>query len=392
MDPSALGPLGFRSDIKDIGKLKTILPRVRKGIVKVFDAKIKNIERYHDAPRLGKFLMHLIGKGTTRETGTYTISDAIEKYERKHVLKRAEDSIYANPEKAKKLGGSLSVKSADGKEIALKKGDSVYISKKLKSNWVEVTYQDSKGNKYTAEIKKSKLSGTFFQHAHRSVSAAVFKKGQVPHIGDIKQGTIGDCYFDAALLSLTRDNPKFIKNMIRDNGDTVTVRFFLPGKDVTKPPQEKFITIEKSLVVNTVGFRSLTGGGKLGISVSWASYVEKAYAVLKGSYPALEGGRSEDVFPVLTGFSANSVSIGTMSGRPESFWSLPMSVMMDPQKFENAIKSKNTFTTLIKGNPDDDHTFVLVFLINAHQAWNLSQTRRTPSRPIVHNHDLPLKV
>lgn len=48
-----------------------------------------------------------------------------------------------------------------------------------------------------------------------------------PCIQDVQQGSLGDCYFLAAVSSVIQHNPKQLMENIRDNGNnTVTVRFF----------------------------------------------------------------------------------------------------------------------------------------------------------------------
>lgn len=46
-----------------------------------------------------------------------------------------------------------------------------------------------------------------------------------PHVSDVKQGYIGDCFFLAAVSGMVSKDPQMIKDMMRDNGDgTVTVK------------------------------------------------------------------------------------------------------------------------------------------------------------------------
>jgi len=94
----------------------------------------------------------------------------------------------------------------------------------------------------------------------------------------VTQGTIGDCYFLAALSAVAQTNPELIRNAIRDNGDgTYTVTF--PGArdnpvTVTAPTET-----EQGL---------FAGGSPHGI---WASVMEKAAGELynQGMLPWLFG-------------------------------------------------------------------------------------------------------
>ena len=56
-----------------------------------------------------------------------------------------------------------------------------------------------------------------------------------PSENDVMQGDIGDCYLVASLSSITSIEPQIIKNAIKDNGDTVTVKLFKPGIHKTEP-------------------------------------------------------------------------------------------------------------------------------------------------------------
>ncbi|MBS1957812.1 MAG: hypothetical protein JST89_26745, partial [Cyanobacteria bacterium SZAS-4] len=80
----------------------------------------------------------------------------------------------------------------------------------------------------------------------------------------VKQGMIGDCYFESAVASLAATDPETIQRMIKDNGDgTYTVTF--PGA-----PDEP-ITI-KAPTEAEMGLYNQ--GGKNG---AWANVLEKAY-------------------------------------------------------------------------------------------------------------------
>lgn len=82
--------------------------------------------------------------------------------------------------------------------------------------------------------------------------------------GAIRQGSIGDCYFESALAAVATSNPELIKNAIKDNGDgTYTVTF--PGaKD--EPITVKAPTEAEQGLYNH--------GSPNGL---WASVMEKAY-------------------------------------------------------------------------------------------------------------------
>ncbi|CAN5158703.1 C2 family cysteine protease [soil metagenome] len=87
---------------------------------------------------------------------------------------------------------------------------------------------------------------------------------------NVRQGTLGDCYFEAALASLAGSNPEAVKNMIKDNNDgTYTVTF--PG-DPKHP-----------VIVETPSVRELeTYGRSGGDNSAWAAIVEKAHRQYSG--------------------------------------------------------------------------------------------------------------
>lgn len=88
---------------------------------------------------------------------------------------------------------------------------------------------------------------------------------------DIKQGTTGDCYFDASLAAVANNQPELIKDMIKDNHDgTYTVTFQgAPNEPITvKAPTEAEMGL-------------YNGGSKDGV---WAAVVEKAFGQYKDNH------------------------------------------------------------------------------------------------------------
>lgn len=103
-----------------------------------------------------------------------------------------------------------------------------------------------------------------------------------PDVTDVEQGDVGDCYFLAAINAVVEHDPNVIKNMMKDEGDTVVVRFYdrkgkplfvrvkktLPhwyytGKDKDGNPTEKF------------------SGGYAAKKAIWVKFLEKAYTVVR---------------------------------------------------------------------------------------------------------------
>ncbi len=92
-----------------------------------------------------------------------------------------------------------------------------------------------------------------------------------PCIEDVRQGGLGDCYFLASVSSLVETNPNFIKDMMKDNGDTVTVRLY----DKNKKP--KYFKVKKSIPFQTNPNRP----DPFAIGALWVQYLEKAYTLMQ---------------------------------------------------------------------------------------------------------------
>ncbi|WP_163864936.1 C2 family cysteine protease [Myxococcus eversor] len=107
-----------------------------------------------------------------------------------------------------------------------------------------------------------------------------------PGKNDIFQGTVGDCYFVAALSAIANSDPEFIRNMVVALGDgSYAVRFYRDGDPV-------YVRVDGDLWVN-----SATNGlqyAKLGSTGAlWVPIVEKAYAIMRSDsadYSAIDTG------------------------------------------------------------------------------------------------------
>jgi hypothetical protein len=122
---------------------------------------------------------------------------------------------------------------------------------------------------------------------------------------DIHQGGLGDCYFLAALGEVAKNDPDFIRQMIRDNGNgtyTVTLYQFEPVQ-VTVSPSD--------FAPN--GVNSQPDEGVIdGQKELWPQIIEAAYAKLEGGYGKIgNGGYPSDAMETLTGFNASWSSPGS---------------------------------------------------------------------------------
>ncbi len=85
-----------------------------------------------------------------------------------------------------------------------------------------------------------------------------------PSTADISQGDFGDCYFLACLAEVAAKDGNAIKNMMKDEGDNVVVRFF--HKDTTGTISPVYIRVSKVVAKNGSG------------DALWVKLMEKAYA------------------------------------------------------------------------------------------------------------------
>ena len=105
-----------------------------------------------------------------------------------------------------------------------------------------------------------------------------------PNTFDVRQGDIGDCYMLTGLNALLLKDPEFIKDCMKDEGDTVAVRFY------KGPGQPFFVRVKKTLVEGRyVGKDKATGNtvtSKRSVSVGardvfWVRMFEKAFAAAR---------------------------------------------------------------------------------------------------------------
>ena len=190
---------------------------------------------------------------------------------------------------------------------------------------------ESLGNLYAgaSDEHMEKLVGKWFlglDHPIASSSATYqFVEGSLFQDGisenDVAQGSLGDCYYLAALATVPVDKPEVIQNMFIDNGDnTYTVRFYNNGV-------ADYVTVDRYLPTYSWGGRVYAdwGGGSYNESDNelWVALAEKAYAQINesgwigqngtNSYDGIWGGWIEVSMRHISGLSTSTRSVNYMT-------------------------------------------------------------------------------
>lgn len=149
-------------------------------------------------------------------------------------------------------------------------------------------------NKWFRGLDRPAASG-----AYRQFAGQLFVNGAT--LTDIKQGSVGDCYFVMSLAEVAQHNPTLINNMFIANGDgTYTVKFYTNG-------QPYYVTVDSYLPTNASGQAIYANYGMAYNNAGnelWTALAEKAYVQLnqfgliraglsgsgQNSYSAISGG------------------------------------------------------------------------------------------------------
>ena len=125
-----------------------------------------------------------------------------------------------------------------------------------------------------------------FTMTYTEARGSLFGSDHQPHLTDIRQGYLADCYFLSALGANALQQPDTIRNMFIDNGDgTYTVRFYGQnnGKVTTEADYE---TVDRWLPTNIADGQhsgqsfAAFDEGDCGL---WVALAEKAYAQFAAS-------------------------------------------------------------------------------------------------------------
>jgi len=137
-----------------------------------------------------------------------------------------------------------------------------------------------------------------------------------PTAGDVKQGSLANCYFSAAAASVADTDPEKLQEIIKDNNNgTYTVTFqkeTYPGSGRFRPRK---VTVDGELYVKSNG--KPLYGGSIGTNSSpeqmemWYPILEKAYAQFQdGSYDNIgNGGHASFAMSSIMGSSSTKQPI-----------------------------------------------------------------------------------
>jgi hypothetical protein len=164
-------------------------------------------------------------------------------------------------------------------------------------------YQPTSDAQVSLEINGQNLLDPVASYAYQDYSSRLlFVDG--PQYNDIRQGSVGDCYFMASLASLADQDPGVIRQMIAPMGDgTYAVRFYRGGQPV-------YVRVDAQLPAyyGTPAYAKLSPTGEL-----WAALAEKAYAQFRtgaNSYDSLNSGWMGTVYQEVTGVGASDTWLG----------------------------------------------------------------------------------
>lgn len=143
-------------------------------------------------------------------------------------------------------------------------------------------------------------------------------------INDVNQGWLGDCWLCAPVAALALQNPAYIQNMIRDNGDgTQSVRLYLnPSEEQAShfkvaADGSTWITVNDSDLGQ--GMNTNNGGQLIvnGVQEIWPQVIENAIAQVLGGYSVLNsGGIESQVMQLLTGNATTESALFGVTGQP----------------------------------------------------------------------------
>jgi hypothetical protein len=131
---------------------------------------------------------------------------------------------------------------------------------------------------------------------------------------DIRQMSLGDCYFLASCSALgeyaNRLTGAFVRNTLPAEG-IVQVNAYVLGNKKTITMDDYLAFYKQSgtnLASNSLAFAQPSPTGEL-----WGPFLEKAFAKVSGNFEVIEGGWMSEALAFLSGAPSKTYSIGSMS-------------------------------------------------------------------------------
>mmetsp|Transcript_43064 Transcript_43064/g.131142 ORF Transcript_43064/g.131142 Transcript_43064/m.131142 type:complete len:516 (-) Transcript_43064:151-1698(-) len=140
---------------------------------------------------------------------------------------------------------------------------------------------------------------------------------------DIRQGSVGDCYFLAALSAVVQHHPDLADDLIDETYEEYGiygVSFWNGGKWRMTWVDSYFPCYRPSANKSRGGKHRLIFAGATDRKEIWPLVVEKAYAKMAGSYEAISGGHIAEALGTLTGGKARRRDPGRMGARGTDDW------------------------------------------------------------------------
>jgi hypothetical protein len=131
--------------------------------------------------------------------------------------------------------------------------------------------------------------------------------------GDVAQGSLGDCWLLAAIATIAEDNDELVKSLFITREADAFSCYQIRLYDANKR-RWRTLTIDDRVPVRENGDPYFTKphGNEL-----WVLLLEKAFAKMKGSYGALDGGYPADALTAFTGNDSVVLRSGDTTG---SMW------------------------------------------------------------------------
>ena len=208
------------------------------------------------------------------------------------------------------LQGTRVILSSNNQRISIPNNIFVRYQRDLGEGKCEVVLSDDNQTKYQVD-----LDDVDFTSAYELVNEPLFPDDHNITEEDVKQAKLGDCYFQAALASIAREYPNYIKEMMTDNEDgTVSVRLYHVNKEnQNRPPlfTARYFKVKKSTPSNYVN--------QYNRGALWVHMVQKAYVVSgfsgktkipdNKSYEDIENGLSDHSFEMILGTQAKKTML-----------------------------------------------------------------------------------